>query len=232
MCVVMASFICFYALDRLISALFARRGEVHSHTHMANAPDHSHPDLSQLDPELSSSNNSSEEFGNNKKLDLKLITSLGWMNLFSDGIHNFVDGIALGAAWSVSLSLGLGTSLAILFHEIPQEISDFSILVKSGFPRRWALLFNLFSGIPAILGLVIAIPIAQAAESAQYWVLAVTAGGFFYIAFVLLLPELLARQFSVAHQLEVSFGMILGFVALLLLAIYEEQIVFRFCFTA
>lgn len=124
----------------------------------------------------------------------------------------------------------LGTSLAILFHEIPQEISDFSILVKSGFPRRWALIFNLLSGIPAILGLVIAIPISQAAANAQYWVLCVTAGGFFYIAFVLLLPELLSHRFAIMHQLEVSFGMVLGFVALLLLAIYEEQIVFRFCF--
>ncbi len=209
MAVVFAAFVVFFVLERIILQVFRGRAEGHSHLGEPTGPEH--------------------ETAENLKLDLRQITSLGWMNLISDGLHNFVDGLALGAAWSVSLSLGLGTSLAILFHEIPQEISDFSILVRAGFPRRWALVANFLSAVPAFLGLVIAIPIAESANDAQMWVLAITAGGFVYIAFVLLLPELLAKRLSLLHQLEVTIGMAVGFVALLLIAVYEENIVYGFC---
>ncbi len=163
------------------------------------------------------------------KLDLSKITTVGWMNLISDGVHNFVDGLALGAAWSTSLSLGLGTSIAILFHEIPQEVADFSILVRSGFPRGWALAVNLLSGLPSLIGLIIAIPIATAAETAELWVLAVTAGGFLYISYTLLIPELLTERKQLWRVLSIVFGMVLGFLALLLIAVYEDNILFAFC---
>lgn len=162
-------------------------------------------------------------------LNLHAISSVGWMNLISDGVHNFVDGLALGAAWSTSISLGLGTSLAIFFHEIPQEIADFSILVRSGFPRWWALLFNLLSGLPCLVGVLIAVPISTGAQEAQYWVLAVTAGGFFYIAWTLLLAELTDER-GAAMLLAMVVAMLLGFVALILIAVYEDAMLFGvFC---
>ena len=232
MAVVMAAFLLFYGMDRLISAYFAVRGIVHTHTHTADGNSHEDEHSSESERSTSNSGLSTEDTEVIKEatvLNLHAITSLGWMNLFSDGVHNFVDGLALGAAWSVSLSLGLGTALAILFHEIPQEISDFSILVRAGFPRRWALVVNFLSGLPAIIGLVIAIPIAESAQDAQIWVLAITAGGFFYISFVLLIPDLLSRKLSLLHQLEVTFGMTVGFLALILIAVYEDDIVFGFC---
>ncbi len=235
MAVVFAAFLAFYVLDRIITAFFAARGKLHTHTHTADGQSHDDSEGRVADADTAKSKSTSSAHPGEikeeaSKLNLRAISSLGWMNLFSDGVHNFVDGLALGAAWSVSLSLGLGTSLAILFHEIPQEISDFSILVRAGFPRRWALVVNALSGLPAILGLVIAIPIAESAQDAQMWVLAVTAGGFFYISWTLLIPDLMARRVGLAHQLEVSLGMAVGFLALILLAVYEDDIIFGFCF--
>jgi zinc transporter ZupT len=158
----------------------------------------------------------------------KAVQAMGWLALISDGFHNFVDGLALGAAWSFSLPLGLGTSIAIFCHEVPQELGDFAVLVEAGLSRGAALIWNLISALPAILGLVIAIPISEA-TGAQPWFLAITAGAFLYIGFGTLIPELVKPKgwkMTVASLLAMS----VGFLILVILAVYEENLLFAFCF--
>ena len=104
--------------------------------------------------------------------------------------HNFVDGLAIGSAYSQSLSMGLSTSLAVAFHEIPQELGDYGVLIKAGFTKPWALAFNFITACTAFLGVIIGLGVGGAVNDANKWILAFTAGGFFYIALADLMPEL------------------------------------------
>lgn len=113
-------------------------------------------------------------------------SSLAQMNLLADGLHNFIDGLIIGAGFMVSPPIGIATALAVLFHEIPQEIGDFGVLLHAGFSRAKALWLNLFSGLLAILGVVIFFSSGFTAEI----ILPFAAGGFIYIAGADLIPEL------------------------------------------
>ena len=84
------------------------------------------------------------------------IHPVGHLVLISDGFHNLVDGVAIGAAFMVSVEVGIATTLAILLHEIPQEIGDFALLVHAGFSRAKALLLNLLSAASAFVGVGLA----------------------------------------------------------------------------
>lgn len=75
------------------------------------------------------------------------------MNLIGDFVHNFIDGLIIGASFLVSIPVGISTSLVVLFHEIPQEIGDFAVLVHGGFKKKKALLMNFLTALSAVLGL-------------------------------------------------------------------------------
>jgi zinc and cadmium transporter len=116
---------------------------------------------------------------------------LAAINILGDAIHNFIDGIVIGASYLASPALGLSTTLAVLLHEIPQEFGDFGILIHSGLSIRRAVLVNLASASVAILGTamsLIAGSVAQEAVTSS--LLPVTAGGFVYLAAADLIPEL------------------------------------------
>lgn len=123
----------------------------------------------------------------NKKVEVK---TYGYLSLYSDSIHNFTDGILVAAAWMASPELGLSTTLAIVFHEVPQEISDFGILLKAGFTKNKALWYNFFVACTAILGAVLTLWIGHSMESASVYILPIAAGGFIYLAASNLLPEI------------------------------------------
>ena len=116
--------------------------------------------------------------------------SYGYISLFADGIHNFTDGILIAAGWMAGPEIGMATSLAVVIHEIPQEISDFGILVHAGFTPRKALVLNFYAALSAILGTIITLIIGTSVESLSRWVLPVAAGGFIYLAGTDLMPEL------------------------------------------
>jgi len=118
------------------------------------------------------------------------IHPLGYLNLIADGVHNLIDGMMIGASYLISLPLGIATTLAVVFHEIPQEIGDFGILLHAGFTKKRALFFNFMSAIFAMLGTTIALLVGSSLESFSSVMLPFTAGGFIYIAGSDLLPEL------------------------------------------
>jgi zinc and cadmium transporter len=122
------------------------------------------------------------------------VMPLTYLNLIGDGIHNFIDGIIIATSYLVSVPLGIVTTLAVIFHEIPQEIGDFGILVYGGFSRMRALVYNFLSAVTAILGAVLTYFFSSAFEHFTEWMVPFAAGGFIYIAAVDLLPELHQTQ--------------------------------------
>ena len=116
---------------------------------------------------------------------------LAAVNLLGDAIHNYIDGLLIGASWLAGPELGISTTLAVLLHEIPQELGDFGILVHSGLTVRRAALLNIASAAVAILGTATAVIAgAVAHERVTQWLIPMTAGGFVYIAAADLIPEL------------------------------------------
>jgi len=118
------------------------------------------------------------------------IRPLGYLNLIADAVHNLMDGMMIGASYLVSLPIGIATTLAVVFHEIPQEIGDFGILLHAGFTKRRALFFNFLSATLAMLGTAVALLAGSSFDSFSSVMLPFTAGGFIYIAGCDLLPEL------------------------------------------
>ncbi|MBI4145608.1 ZIP family metal transporter [Candidatus Woesearchaeota archaeon] len=120
----------------------------------------------------------------------KQVKPVAWLNLFGDGVHNFLDGVIIAATFVVNPGLGVVTTLAVILHEIPQEIGDFSVLIYSGLSRTRALFYNFLTALTAVLGALVAFFYAEAVESAEPALLAFAAGGFIYIAAADLIPEL------------------------------------------
>lgn len=117
-------------------------------------------------------------------------SAIGPMILIGDALHNATDGIAIAAAFMADTRTGIATTLAVIVHELPQEIGDFSILVAHGYSRKKALFYLFLVQLSALIGAVIALWAASAAVSAAPFLLALSAGGFIYIAAADLLPEL------------------------------------------
>lgn len=112
------------------------------------------------------------------------------MIVVGGGMHNFVDGLLVAAAHGVSLEAGMVTTVAILLHQIPQEMGDFGVLVHGGLSGRRALWYNFLSGSAAIFGAAASILLGTVATNYSSILLALTAGAFIYIAASDLIPEL------------------------------------------
>lgn len=110
--------------------------------------------------------------------------------MLGDGVHNFLDGVAIAASFLVSPPVGVFTTLAIIIHEIPQEIGDVGILLHAGFSRAKAVFYNLITAVTGIAGGLLAYYTLNSFNSSLPYILAVTAGGFVYISAADLLPEL------------------------------------------
>ncbi|XP_071504592.1 metal cation symporter ZIP14-like [Diadema antillarum] len=154
------------------------------------------------------------------------LNTVAVMILLGDSLHNFGDGLAIGAAFTVSLGAGLSTSIAVLCHELPHELGDLAVLLKQGMKLCTALLLNLFSACTAFLGLWIGIPLTQASE-AREWIFAVVAGMFLYVALVDMLPILHAykgKSSKTTIALLQNIGFLLGVAIILVIAIYEDAI--------
>ena len=113
-----------------------------------------------------------------------------YMILIGDGLHNFVDGLVIAASYIVSIPLGIATTIAVVLHEIPQEIGDFGVLLHGGFTRLRALFVNFLSALTAILGAIVALLLGGVIENIELILVPIAAGGFIYIAGSDLIPEL------------------------------------------
>jgi zinc and cadmium transporter len=137
----------------------------------------------------------------------------GWAVLVGDSIHNFCDGVIIAAAFLADQRLGAMTALAIVAHEIPQEVGDYIVLLNAGFTRAKALLFNALSGLAAVVGGVIGYLVVQPWRELFPYLLVVAASSFVYIAVADLLPQL-QRRLRLRDTLEQ-----LGWLAAGLLAV-------------
>ena len=115
---------------------------------------------------------------------------LAVMNIIGDGVHNFLDGLVIGGSYIASMQLGIATTIAVILHEIPQEIGDFGVLLHAGFTKKKALFFNFISALTAVAGAIVAFTLAENAAVISGAIIPFTAGGFIYIAGSDLIPEL------------------------------------------
>lgn len=124
------------------------------------------------------------------------IHASGILNLIADFLHNFTDGLAIGASFLSGTKLGLSTTFAIFLHEVPHEISDYAILVQSGFSKKKAIWLQCVTAIGAVSGTLVSLILGSLDERANAWILPFTAGGFIYIATVHLIPQLKNSDFK------------------------------------
>ncbi|XP_054718058.1 metal cation symporter ZIP14-like [Uloborus diversus] len=163
------------------------------------------------------------------------IGTVAWMIIFGDGLHNFIDGLSIGAAFSESILAGVSISVAVICEEFPHELGDFAVLLSAGMSMRQALLYNFLSAITCYLGLVVGILLGDLAEGAPY-IFALAAGMFLYISLVDMMGELNealeeARKNGIRAQLKVFFiqnvGIALGVAILFVMARYAEHFNFE-----
>ena len=139
---------------------------------------------------------------------------LGIMNLVGDGLHNFIDGMIIAGAFLVDVKLGVATTIAVISHEIPQEIGDFGVLIHAGYSRGRALFLNFLIATTAVIGALVALLIGGQMENFSSYIIPITAGGFIYIATADLIPELkknteLSKSFGQLAVILIGIGIML-----------------------
>lgn len=134
--------------------------------------------------------------------------SFATMNLLGDGVHNFVDGVLIASSFLVDPSLGLVTTVAIVLHEIPQEISDIAILIQGGYGKKQAVMLNFLCATACMVGGVATLIISQVIELGLSSMLAFTAGGFIYIATCDLVPLLRSRELKIGIPAQFTATMV------------------------
>lgn len=150
------------------------------------------------------------------------IHPVSYLVLVGDGVHNFGDGIIIAASFLINTHLGIISTLAILLHEIPQELGDFAILIKSGFSKAKALFYNFLSAITAIIGGVLTYFASNTVEWIIPYLISTAAGGFIYIAVADLLPGLHKETNNKKMLLQLAF-LIIGILFIFYFVKYFES---------
>lgn len=212
----------FYAADKLMRAYYGKSGHDHQHAH-----DHAHD------------HKKHDDVPDNKKEQKKEVAASTYLNLLADFTHNLTDGIAMAASFYASPAIGATTAVAVFFHEIPHEVSDYAILIKSGFSKKSAMMAQFTTAIGAYIGTLIGIFIEEMAHhheahhhhglfgTSMTWgdlVIPATAGGFIYIATVGVIPELLeAKTTSKLQPLKELVAMVVGMFLMAGIAFTESH---------
>nr|AKN21669.1 slc39a-4 [Schmidtea mediterranea] len=162
--------------------------------------------------------------------DLSSVKAIAYTVIAGDGLHNFCDGIAIGAAFANDIGGGLSTAIAVLCHELPHELGDFVVLLHAGMSLRTAIFYNLMSSVFCAIGMVIGVQLGKL-PSISSWIFMLTAGMFLYIALVDMMPELSTRRLKgnkIFHRPSILFlwqniGFVIGSAIMLVIALYEEH---------
>ncbi|MBN1944462.1 MAG: ZIP family metal transporter [Bradymonadales bacterium] len=144
--------------------------------------------------------------------------SAGALMIVGDSVHNFVDGIVIAAAFLESTPLGVAAAISTIFHEIPQELGEFLILLKSGFSRRRALLLNAGSSLATLVGALLAYFLFSQAQALGSYMLAFAAASFLYVALADLIPSRRGKMSLQASLLELL--LVLAGIAVILLVMH------------
>uniref|UniRef100_A0A8C0J642 Solute carrier family 39 member 8 n=2 Tax=Chelonoidis abingdonii TaxID=106734 RepID=A0A8C0J642_CHEAB len=161
---------------------------------------------------------------------LSEIGTIAWMITLSDALHNFIDGLAIGASFTLSLLQGLSTSIAILCEEFPHELGDFVILLNAGMSTYQALFFNFISACSCYIGLAFGILVGS--NFAPNIIFAIAGGMFLYISLADMFPEMsdMLREKVTGRRTDLTFfliqnaGLLTGFAAILLITVYAGDI--------
>jgi len=160
------------------------------------------------------------------------VAPVAWMIIIGDGLHNFIDGLAIGVSFTSNIVEGISTSLAILCEELPHELGDFAILLNSGLSYKQALIANFLSACTCYVGMIIGTVLGSTTQIVK-WIYAIAAGMFLYISLVDMLPEATGLQVTISatskrdtikNFITVNVAMILGFSLMLILAVYSGNI--------
>lgn len=141
-----------------------------------------------------------------------------YMNLVGDGVHNFIDGLIIAGSFMISPVVGLASTLAIILHEVPQELGDFGVMIHAGFSKGRAIVLNLLTALTAVVGGVVGFFLFNYVDNVLPFLLSIAAGGFIYVAASDLIPEMRKRHFSKTwidlFMIIVGLGImwVLGFV--------------------
>lgn len=192
---VMAGFMFFFISERIVRSLTGGGGHSHSHSHGSHAQDDDVSRRKKDDDHASGSavsSSRSSSSGSNSQLGWGIrLQTAGILNLAADALHNFSDGIAIGAAFASGGGLGYSTALATLLHELPHEIGDFAVLVQNGCTKWEAIGAQFATALAAFAGTAVGLLATQYAGLEQP-LLAVTAGGFVYVSCVAVMPDVLS----------------------------------------
>lgn len=144
------------------------------------------------------------------------IHPVGRLVLVSDVFHNFLDGVIIAASFMVSVPVGIATTLAVVLHEIPQEVGDFAVLLHAGYTKRRALFLNFVTALSALFGGALFLAIGELVTPLTVYFVPLTAGGFIYIAVADLIPELhkTKRFMDSLYQLVAVIGGVVAMAAL------------------
>ena len=164
------------------------------------------------------------------------IATIAWMIILGDGLHNFVDGITIGAAFSQSILEGISISVAVICEEFPHELGDFAILIGSGMSMRKALGYNFLSACTCYLGMVFGIILGDLSDATPY-VFALAGGMFLYISLVDMMGELSNNLEQAGKKRGLTFtaqililqniGILIGVSVMFFLAKYSDKINFE-----
>ncbi len=153
-------------------------------------------------------------------LEGKHVHSFAIMNLIGDGFHNLLDGLIIGASYIVSIPTGIATTLAVVLHEIPQEIGDFGVLLHGGFSKLKAIMWNLVSALTAVIGVLISLIVSNYIEGIHLFLVPIAIGGFIYIAGADLIPEM-HKHYEIKNSIFQLIAFILGILIMAALLFLE-----------
>jgi zinc and cadmium transporter len=145
---------------------------------------------------------------------------VGSITLIGDAAHNVMDGILIAGSFLADVNIGIATTIAVILHEIPQEIGNFAILLHSGYTKSRALLLNLLTALTAILGAIAVLLLHSSLPNVERYLLPIVAGNFLYIAVADLLPEL-HKETKLGHSLAQFISVIAG-MGLMYLCLFLE----------